>query len=998
VTATARWGRLVAQRRAAHGLTQRELAERAGISLAAVRDLEQGRVREPRPGTADRIAAVLEMAAPGGGLRVQVLGPLRVLSAGLPVILGSAAQRHLLGLLALAGGQVVRRTRLVEVLWGADPPSGVAALLHTHVSRLRRRLGVPGLITTTVDGGYRLDAALAGLDTEAFQRGYERARRLGPGEPALAAYAYAASLWRGHPIEDLPALQTDPAVTTLALHRQRFVLEYADTAAALGRHEQVLPLLRGLVDADPLDEAAHERMMAALVATGRQAAAVALYAALRKRLADELGVDPATGLRLLHGRILRGTAGSRSDVPSTVPADRLPASIAGFVGRRDELCRLDAMLAAAEPGTAPVAVISGPAGAGKTTLAVHWAHRVRERFPDGQLYLNLRGFDPVGPPTSPAEALPVLLQTLQVSAEQIPPTLAAQVGLYRGVLADRRMLIVLDNVRDADQVRPLLPGPSSCVLITSRSQLTSLVVVDGANPLPLDLLSAAEARELLVRRLGAARVAAEPGAVDDIIARCARLPLALAIVAARAATHPRFVLAGLTGGPDGLRAGLDAFDGGDHATQVRTVFSWSYLTLTADAARLFRLLGLHPGPDIAAPAAASLAGAPPGQVGPLLAELAQAHLVTEHAPGRYTFHDLLRAYAVELAHIHDRDTGRRAATHRLLDHYLHSAHTAHRQLNPHRDPITLSPPQPGVTPQRATDHVLALAWFTAEHAALVALTARAAEAGFEAHTWQLAWTLTEFFARRGHWHDWAATHRHALDAARRQADRLGQAHTHRGLAVAHARLGQQDDAYAHFTQALHQFAEIGDHASQGHTHLGMGWLFARQHRHPEALDHARQALALYRAINDQAGQANALNAVGWYHAQLGDYQQTLVHCEQALLLLRDSDDHRGEASTWDSLGYAHHHLGNHQRATSCCQNAVDLYRKIGDRYNEADALTHLGDAHHAAGHHHDARDTWHQALSILNELGHPDAAELHAKLKKLPGLGGTPYSAGHSGA
>jgi tetratricopeptide (TPR) repeat protein len=361
-------------------------------------------------------------------------------------------------------------------------------------------------------------------------------------------------------------------------------------------------------------------------------------------------------------------------------------------------------------------------------------------------------------------------------------------------------------------------------------------------------------------------------------------------------------------------------------------------------------------------------------------------MVTEHAPGRYSFHDLLRAYAAELAHIHDRDTDRRTATHRLLDHYLHTAHSAHQLLRPQREPITVSPPQPGVTPDSLTDHTHAMAWFNAEHAVLVAVSAHAAKAGFEAHAWQLAWTLTEFFARQGHWHNWVATHRNALDAARRKADRLGQAHTHRGLAIAHARLSQNQDASAHFDQALRLFVELDDQASQGHTHLGIGWLLARQDRHSAALRHARRALHLYRATGNQGTLANALNAVGWYHAQLGEHQQTLVHCERALPLLRDSGEHRGEAGAWDSLGYAHLHLGHYKQAIFCCQHAVDLYRKIGDRYLEADALAHLGDAHHATGDHHTARDTWRQALTIFNELSHPDADRLHARLD-LIGVG-----------
>ncbi|WP_173080411.1 AfsR/SARP family transcriptional regulator [Phytohabitans rumicis] len=893
-------------------------------------------------------------------------------------------ERTLVALL-LNAGHAVTIEHLVDAVW-PNPPATARHQIQDLVSRLRQILldeGACASLISTQRAGYLLQADYDSIDAHTFDRLVASARQDAATRPdtAAAGLRQALSLWRGEPLAGIRGRRAEAAARAMQDRRLAVLQECLTLEMSLGRQYDAAAELYTLVARHPLRESLVAMLMQSLTATGRRGDALEAFRDLRKRLADELGVEPGPDIERLHHETLRYEA----PLPLTSPMS-LPLDTSGFTGRHVQLARLDALLDMTEPGaTVPtILVLSGTAGVGKTTLAVHWARRVRGRFPDGQVYLNLRGFDPVGPPTEPAEALPVLLQMLRVPAAQIPATLQDQVDLYRGILAGRRLLIVLDNVRDPDQVRPLLPGEPGCtVVIASRNQLTSLVAIEGANPLPLDLLSTDEARELLIRRLGAARVAAEPDAVEDIIDRCARLPLALAIVAARAASHPGFALAALTSEPHSPGADLDAFDGGDHATQVRTVFSWSYQTLTPGAARLFRLLGLHPGPDIAPPAAASLAGTPPEQVRPLVAELARAHLVTEHIPGRFTFHDLLRLYAAELAHLHDGDTERRTATHRLLDHYLHTAHAAHHLMRPHREPVPVSPPQPGVIAESLANHGQALAWFTAEHAVLVAAIAHAGKVGFEAHTWQLALTLDEFFYRQGHWRAWVTTHRHALDAARRQAERSGQAHIHRSLANAHARLGQYHDAHIHFDQALDLFTELHDHTSQAHTLLGIAWLHARQHRRRQALDHARQALDLYRATGNQTGQANALNSVGWYHAQLGDHHQTLIHCEHALTLLQNCGDHLvEEAGTWDSLGYAHHHLGNYERAITCGQHAVDLYRKIGDRYNEADALTHLGDTHHATGNHHTAQTIWHQALTILTELQHPDAHQLHTKLDR----------------
>ena len=659
---------------------------------------------------------------------------------------------------------------------------------------------------------------------------------------------------------------------------------------------------------------------------------------------------------------------------------QLPATVVGFTGRSGPLAELDALLDT-RAAAVVVSAIGGTAGVGKTALAVHWAHAVADRFPDGQLYVNLRGFDPCGSaPMTPGEAVRGFLDAFGVPAQQIPVTLDAQAGLYRSLLAGRRVLAVLDNARDVDQVRPLLPGSPGClVVVTSRNQLTPLVATEGARPLTLDLLSAGDARELLAHRLGAERIAAEPAAVDEIVERCARLPLALAIAAARAASCPGFPLAHIAEQLRVAGGGLDALAGGDPATDLRAVFSWSYRALSGRAAALLRQLGLHPGPDVGEPAVASVAGLPPQRARSALAELVRANIVTEHAPGRYALHDLLRAYAAERAHREDDECERRETQHRIVDHYRCSANRAAGLLDPHRTrPREPDPPGPGVTPERPGDADQAMRWFTAEH-----LVAKAAVGlGPDRHAVDLAASLWTYFDRHGHWHDLAATQRLALEAAVRTGDRWTEAEAHRGLARALTRLGRYVVAAGHLGQALHIYGELGDSGGQAQTHIGLGILVERQGRHRAALAHTVEALRLYRDAGDRAGLAVALNAVGWDHAQLGDHRAALRHCEEALALHRELGDRHGAAKTWDSLGYVHRHLGDHARSTACYRRAVDLFRQLGDRYYESDSLTGLGETRCAAGDHRGARRAWQRALAILVDLHHPDAESLRARLRR----------------
>ncbi|GIH02553.1 hypothetical protein Rhe02_06200 [Rhizocola hellebori] len=685
--------------------------------------------------------------------------------------------------------------------------------------------------------------------------------------------------------------------------------------------------------------------------------------------------------RVAEGRHQTETPQRSGSADPIVPR-QLPLPVAGFTGRAEHLASLDTVLAERiATSTTAISAVLGPAGIGKTALAVHWAHRVADGFPDGQLYVNLRGFDPSGTPMSPAEAVRGFLDAFGVPPERIPANLEAQLGLYRSLMADRCVLVVLDNARDAGQVRALLPAGRRCaVVVTSRDHLTGLVAADGAHTVVLPVLSGVEARDLLAGRLGAARVGAEPEAAADIVERCASLPLALTLVAARACAHPGFPLAALAAELRVGAAGLDTFDNADPAMDVRQVFSWSYRELGADEARLFRALGLHPGPDVSVAAAASLAALQRPAAGRLLAGLARAHLVVEHVPGRFTCHDLLRAYATELAQTVDTEADRHATQHRILDHYLGTGYAGSMLLNPQRDPIVAVAAQAGVTPEELADRAQALAWFTAEHAVLLRAVELAAANGFELHTWQLAWALTNYLQRLGHWDDQIATQSAALASARRSGDHTGQASAHRHLGRAYTWLGRLDQAQTQLEMALELLRRLGDEAAQAHVHLDLGMTFDRQADHPRALEHSQHAHRLFCAAGHRSGQANALNAVGWEHAQTGDYEKAIEHCQQALALHREVGDLHAQAGTLDSLAFAHRHLGQHRLAVDCYQQALQVYQEAGDRFYQGEVLSHLGDAHAAALDHDSAHDAWAQALAIMEELGHPDTEQVRSKL------------------
>jgi DNA-binding SARP family transcriptional activator/tetratricopeptide (TPR) repeat protein len=954
-----------------------------------------------------------------------VLGPLCVRHGGVVIEVPAAKQRVILAALLTRPGQLVPVDVLAEIAWDGSPPPGARATVRNYVMRLRHVLGpaVDGRIVTR-HPGYLIEIGRDEADLLSFaelcRAGGEAARKHA-WQQSSEVLGRALALWRGTPLSDVPSQVLQAAeVPRLEAVRLQALEWRASADLALGRHAEVLTEIQALAAQFPLREHLHALVMLALYRAGRQADALAAYQQTRRILVDELGVEPGPELRSLQQRMLTGDPSLQlPDPPSlsapgrpatmlagpspraapparTPPAARpvplvprqLPPGTARFAGRQAELRALSKLVGEARrpEGALLISAIGGMAGVGKTALALQWAHQIAARFPDGQLYLDLRGFDPSGTPVSTDEAVGGFLNALGVPADQIPASLAQRTGLYRSLLAGRRMLILLDNARDPSQVRPLLPGSRGClVVVTSRSQLTGLVAVDGANLLTLDVLTEHGARELLSRHIGPDRVAAEPGPIGELIGLCAQLPLALAVAAARAVARPGFTIAALSAELRCARTPLDALDsGGDPAASARTVFSWSYQNLSARAARFFRLLGLHPGPGITVPAAASLTGASTTCAQHALAELTAAHLLTEQIPGRYTFNDLMRAYASEHARSQHAEPDRRAATHRVLDHYRQSARTASQLLYPARDQIDDIPaPLAGVTPESFADHAEAFAWFDAEHHVLVAAIKLAAAQGLHDCAWQLAWAMETYCYRKGQWRDWAATQRIALTSASRLGHRGAKACAHRGIANASIELGHYTEALDHLRHALGLWEQLGDLAGVGRVELDMGRMYGKLGLHRAAARHEQRALGVFRALGHRSGQASALNHLGWTLAQLGGYQQALSCCQEAIGLLHTLGDYQNEAPTWDSLGYAHGKLGNHAMAAYCYQRAVKLFDQLGHRYSKAETLTDAGDAYWAGGDQDAARRAWQQALAVLDELQHPDAGRVRARLRRL---------------
>jgi DNA-binding SARP family transcriptional activator/DNA-binding XRE family transcriptional regulator len=892
-----RFGALVHTYRREAGLTQQELAGRAGLSVAAVRDFEQSRRLRPRRSSVAALADALSLdhdqtadlaraaapprlprdagqvppsrppqnksarradaARPDQGLWLTALGPLEAWRDGAPLSLGPPARRAVLGLLLLQPGVPVRRDRIIDLLWGEKPPRTAVGLVQAHVSRLRRVLqprhrfaGDDGIIDSA-RGAYRLNVPSHEVDLLVFKdlaQQADTARAAGDAAAACDLYERALRLWQGDPLADVDLPRAVFIMTPIRQQLVDVLLQYADVACGLGWYPRVLPRLQALAAAEPLNEQAHARLMIALAGSGQQAAALRVYEDLRLRLDRELGLYPAEELADAQLRVLRQNIRAVHPVPAPalpppLPANahvtprQLPAAVRFFTGRRDELETLSGWLQRDSAQTTGVVItaLTGMAGVGKTALALHWAHQADHLFPDGQLFADLHGFSPGGAPVTPSEVIRGFLGALGVQETLIPADTAGQAALYRSLLAGRCMLIVLDNAQDAEQVRSLLPGSPGCVvLVTSRNRLTGLAAAEGAHLLALDVLTKTESRALLTGSLGAARAKAEPAAVSELIGLCTGLPLALGNIAAQAVARPSLPLAALAAEMRDERGRLDALETGEPATSVRAAFSWSLMRPSAAARWLFRLLGMYVAPAITVPAAASLAGLPRSQAYRALAELCDEHLLTEQPSGRYACNGLLRAYAAETSFDEDSDADRMAAIGRVLDHYLHTADQASAALYSNYTQLTRTP-RPRVVPEEIGDPGQAAEWFKAERHGLRAAVGLAVDGGYAPHAWELPWAVGPIFSGRANWRWLATAQESALAVARKAGDLAGQALARFHLGLLTSSLGDHADAFDHLDEAMKLAWQAGDKQLYTLASLARVNVLRLQHRTLEAL-------------------------------------------------------------------------------------------------------------------------------------------------------------------
>jgi DNA-binding SARP family transcriptional activator/tetratricopeptide (TPR) repeat protein len=966
------------------------------------------------------------------GMEFGLLGSLTVRRGGMEVPVPPGKQRVVLAALLLNANRLVPLDELAEALWGPNLPTSARATMQNYVMRLRKSLGDSPI--TTQPGGYLICIDPGTLDVSRFETLLGSARaaaRDGRWEQAADQAETALALWRGEPLADVDSelllLREGPRLAELRLQA---IETRIDAGLHLGRAGEVTGELRHLAGAHPLREHFHALLMLALYRNGCQGEALAAYARARRVLIDELGTEPGTELRELHQRILtadpaleapgaaRPAAAGRAPV---VPRE-LPAPVRHFTGRAAELAALSGLLdqEAGEdaPPTVVISAIGGTAGVGKTALAIQWAHQVADRFPDGQLYVNLRGYDP-GPPVSAADALAGFLRALGVAGPDIPAGEDERAARYRSLLAGRRVLVVLDNAGEVEQVRPLLPGSPGCVVVvTSRDALAGLVARDGAARLDLDLLPQDDAIGLL-RALIGGRVDAGPESAAALAARCCRLPLALRVAAELAAARPGVPLAELAGELADHQRRLDVLAaGGDARTAVRAVFSWSYRHLDPAAARTFRLVGLHPGPGFGAGAAAALTGTTIAEGRRLLEVLARAHLIQPAGPGRYGLHDLLRAYAAEQAHALDSGPERHGALTGLFDYYLRAAAGAMDALHPaekHRRPPPPAPARP-VPPPPAP--AAARDWLDAERASLVAVCVYAAGHGWPGHAVALAGIVSRHLRVDGHspdalavfgaalraaqqsgdlagqaqalrdlgivdtWHDHharaAGKLRSALGLYRRTGDRSGQAQTLHDLGIAAWRQGRAHEAAGHYRQALALFRQTGDRLGEGRALNNLGNIATRQGHYDQATGRYQQALAIFRAIGDRNAEAAALDNLGELACRQGHYQQAGGHLGQALAIFRELGNRHGQADVLQNLGHACRGQGRHHQAAGYCQQALAIFGQVGDRSGEAEALNSLGEALSGAGRPGPARTHHHDALTLARRIGaRPEQARAH---------------------
>ncbi|WP_433238118.1 AfsR/SARP family transcriptional regulator [Streptosporangium sp. CA-135522] len=935
-------------------------------------------------------------------MRFHVLGPLTVLSDGREVPVGGNKLRVVLAGLLLHPGEIVPVTRLTSWLWegGVDDPDRAKATLHTYVNRLRQ-LGARDVIRTVQDG-YRADVDAASLDLLRFRGLAASGRRAAAGgdlDTASRVLSEALALWRGPLLSNVDSapLHAD-AAESLTEEWLRVQEQWLDVGLRTGRHAELVATLRELTRSHPLREPFWERLMLSLHRSGRHAEALQAYHSLSALLAEELGIDPGPALRATYQAILTddpsigspdgAQAMARAETASHPVPQQLRPDMPGFAGRRAELAELDRLLddsASPAPGGPRIVSVQGTAGSGKTALAVHWAHRIRDRFPDGQLYLDLHGYGPE-PPLEPAAALETLLRALGTPAGRIPAGLEERSALFRTLLTGRRTLVLLDNAGSSEQIRPLMPGSDGMVVVTSRNQLRGLIVQYGARRVVLDQMPSEEAVELLSEVLGPERLVSAPTAVAEIVERCARLPLALRIFAERAARFPGVPLGKLVADLRDERTRLTALDTGDgDHTDLRMVFSWTYGALDPDSARLFRLLGLHPGPEVSTGAAAALAGGDLAGVTRLLDRLTADHLLRSRFPGRYDFHDLLRSYAAERARegeAADQD----AALRRVLDWYLHAARAAAEHLPPAGRPFPAGPVPADLGLPEFDGPEEAVGWYEEELPNLMAATHYAASRGWHGPAWRIPRTLAAFFDFHVPGTAWAAVYGVAVRASRTEGEPYEEGCALNHLAWVNTRLGRLGEAVGHYDEALAVARRIGDRDLEGDVLVNLGATYFRLGRLAESTDCYGQALVIARDSGDRHLEAEVRNDIAQNDNELGRHAEALTGARTALDMYTELGDRYRRGEALRALGTAQAGLGRFGEAAALFLDALELMREFEDRRGEADVLSRLGEALHGSDDLGAARARWREAVEIFTELDDERAGAVRRRLVETDSL------------
>jgi DNA-binding SARP family transcriptional activator len=927
-------------------------------------------------------------------LDVRLLGPLELRVDGVPVAIPRGNTATVLAILLDAANSVVPLESIVRAVYGIDIPQDPETQVQNTIGVLRRKLGAARDRVETVGRAYRFRIDTAELDTLRCKANEDHARALrneGRLDEAVAALRDALGEWHGPALANLSGTTVDSIRRRYDEHRLALLERRIDLDLDLGRAAEVVDELRQIVAVHGTRQRFTALLMRALHACGHTAEALEAFAALRERLADELGADPDQPLRDLHTAILRdgppadpaAPAASEAPFPRRVPA-MLPRANTRFTGRTGQMRLLDGFLEAAD-GTAGLAVVTGMGGVGKTALAVSWAHRVAHRFPDGQLYFNLRGFDPLAPGADAATVLGEALVALGVEAHHLPAGLDERIGLYRTVLAGRRVLVVLDNARDAAAVRPLLPvAPGSFTLVTSRDRLSGLDATEGADTVPLELLSDADAWALLVRRIGMDRAMDEERAVLRIVASCGRLPLALTLIGAWAAAHPQFSLASLADRLDTTTNVFRVLASTDPASDPRSVFACSYQALGSRAARAFRLFGLHPGPDLTVPAMASLMGVPPSESEAALHELAGVHLIDQPSEGRYTMHDLLRAYAKERFTEEVDEAAGAAATRRMIEHYLFTAGAAEKLVTDRPERLDVGEPEPGVVIEPLMDTAAAAAWFEAEDEVLRGLVRiEPGRPELDVRIWQLGWYLTGFVVERFRGQDRGQALTVAMAAAERVGGllgRIGGGHLSGPMIL----LGTEPKLADELAQALEAAGQDQAPGAKAIVAYALTVGFGAEGRDAEARVYARQGREYFREQGNQYWENRMGYAVGWHSARLGDFEEASECFRQVRAAAPPERQGLAIANTAIGFGFIEHSARRFDAAIAHYAEALAWFEANDLEVSAAYTREHLGGTFRAMGDEAAARREWSTAAEVYASFGlASEAQRVHAELAAL---------------